>query len=168
MEKRSEPPSPLSLRAHLERQMRVAFRHLRRAIEGLSEAQAREGARDDWRRYRWGVGLDGSIAGIVWHVAAWKQIFAQGLETGVFPAEEEVAPPGTNWSTLREWLTEGQARIERAFEPLSETALAETREWEGEMAPVTQFLIYVIDHDIYHTGQIELLRQLRGYPNVED
>ncbi len=62
----------------------------------------------------------------------------------------------------------GQSRVERAFAALTDAALAETREWEGETASVLQFLTYLIDHDVYHTGQIELLRQLRGYPSRAD
>jgi uncharacterized damage-inducible protein DinB len=139
-----------------------------KAVEGLSAAQACEGARPDWRRYRWGTGLDGSIAGIVWHAAAWKQIFAQGLETGAFPGEDDVASPGTDWPTLREWLADGQARMESAFERLSDAALAEIGDWEGHREPLARLLTYLIEHDVYHAGQVELLRQLRGYPRIED
>jgi uncharacterized damage-inducible protein DinB len=161
-------PTTYTLREHLARQLRSAYRGLSKAVEGVSEAQAREGAQPDWRRYRWGSGLDGSIAGIVCHVAWWKHLFGQGLETDAFPGESDVAPPGTDWSTLRAWLTDGQTRMERAFERLSDAALAETREWEGHREPLARLLAYLIEHDVYHAGQVELLRQLRGYPRVED
>jgi uncharacterized damage-inducible protein DinB len=157
-----------SLREHLGWQMRSAYRGLARAIEGLEEAQAREGARADWRRYQWGSGLDGSIAGMVWHVALWKHSFAQGLETGAFPAEETIQPPDTDWPALQEWLADGQARLERAFGSLSETELLLEREWAGVRAPLARLLSYVIEHDLYHSGQVELLRQLRGYPSGAD
>ena len=55
------------------------------SIEGLTERQAREGGQADWRRYRWGSGLDGSIAGIVSHAALWKQIFSPGVGNGRVP-----------------------------------------------------------------------------------
>jgi DinB family protein len=160
--------SHYSLREHLAHQLRSGYRMLEKAVQGLSEAQAVDGARPDWRRYRWGTGLDGSIAGIVHHAALWKQIFAQGLETGTFPTEADVAPPGTDWAALREWLAAGQSRLERALEPLSEAALGEAREWEGHREPLARLLTYVIEHDAYHAGQVELLRQFRGYPRVED
>src|SRR5215212_8513826 len=99
-----------TLRAHLAHQLRSGYRALARSVEGLTEAQGQEGARSDWRRYRWGSGLDGSIAGIVWHAALWKQNFACGLETGQFPAEVTIEPPATNWTALCDWLAEGQAR----------------------------------------------------------
>ena len=43
-----------------------------------------------------------------------------------------------------------------------------TREWEGETAPLARLLSYLIEHDFYHAGQIQLLRQLQGYPTRED
>jgi uncharacterized damage-inducible protein DinB len=160
--------APYTLREHLGHQLRSAYRALWRAIAGLSEEQAQEGASPDWRRYRWGAGLDGSIAGIICHAALWKHVFAQGMETGAFPGEGDVAPPGTDWSTLRARLAKSHACIEGAFERLSDAALAEEREWEGHRASLARLLTYLIEHDVYHAGQIELLRQLRGYPRGED
>jgi uncharacterized damage-inducible protein DinB len=157
-----------TLREHLRRQLRGGFRAVTKAVEGLTEEQALEGARADWRRFRWGSGLDGSVAGIVWHLALWKQNFAQGLETGVFPPEESIAPPAPGWQALRKWLAEGQTRLETAFEQLPEVELAEPREWEGQTAPLGRLLSYIIEHDFYHAGQIQLLRQLGGYPTRED
>lgn len=157
-----------TLREHLRWQLRSGYRSMEAAIEGLTEARALEEARADWRRYRWGSGLDGSIAGIVWHVALWKQNFAQGLETGEFPAEASLKPPATDWPSLTAWLTEGQARLAGAVERLSEADLAEPRQWEGMTRPLARLLSYIIEHDFYHAGQIELLRQLRGYPTRED
>src|SRR3954466_8141832 len=107
---------------HLQWQLRHAYRSLWKAIEGLSEAQAIEGARPDWRRYRWGTGLDGSIAGIVHHAALWKHLFAAGLETGRFPSEGDVTPSALEWPALRDWLAAGQARLERALTSLPEAA----------------------------------------------
>jgi uncharacterized damage-inducible protein DinB len=156
------------LREHLRWQLRSGYRSVERAIEGLTEAQALEGAQSDWRRYRWGSGLDGSIAGIVWHLALWKQNFAQGLETGQFPAEESLKPPGTDWGSLISWLAEGQARLVAAVDRLSEAELAAPREWEGMTEPLARLLSFLIEHDFYHAGQIELLRQLRGYPSGAD
>lgn len=157
-----------TLHEHLVWQLRGGFRAVSKAIEGLTEAQASEGARPDWRRYRWGSGLDGSVAGLVWHVALWKQNLAQGLQTGAFPPEESITPPGVGWQSLRDWLADGQARLETALARLSEAELAEPREWEGITAPLARLLSYMSEHDYYHAGQIELLRQLRGYPTRED
>jgi uncharacterized damage-inducible protein DinB len=160
--------SEYTLHEHLRRQLRGGFRAVSKAVAGLTEEQAWEGARPDWRRYRWGSGLDGSVAGIIWHVALWKQNFAQGLESGAFPPEESITPPGVGWNALVAWLADGQARLEAAFERLSAADLAVPRQWEGETAPLARLLSYIIEHDFYHAGQIQLLRQLRGNPNSED
>jgi uncharacterized damage-inducible protein DinB len=160
--------SEYTLREHLEHQLRHAYRGLWKAVERLTEAQALEGAQPDWRQYRRGTGLDGSIAGIVRHAALWKQIFAAGLETGAFPGEGDVAPAGLDWPVLQGWLEAGQSRLEGAFALLSEEALSETREWEGMREPLARLLSFIIEHDVYHAGQVELLRQLRGYPRGED
>ena len=157
-----------TLREHLRWQLGHAYRNLWKAVEGLSEAEATEGARPDWRQYRWGAGLDGSIAGIVHHAALWKHVFAAGLEAGRFPGESEVTPPGADWSMLRDWLADGQSRLERAVTSLPEAALSEIREWEGMRESLARLLSLVIEHDVYHAGQIELLRQLRGCPRRED
>src|SRR5260221_14777654 len=100
-----------TLNEHLRWQLRHTYRALWKAVEALSEAQAFEGARPDWRRYRWGTGLDGSIAGIVRHAALWKHLFAAGLETGTFLSDSDVAPPGRDWPALRDWLADGQSRL---------------------------------------------------------
>jgi uncharacterized damage-inducible protein DinB len=160
--------SAKSVRAFLTWQMGHVYRSLRKAVEGLSEAQAFEGARLDWRQYRWGTGLDGSIAGIVHHAALWKHVFAAGLTQGVFPGEDEVSPPGKDWPTLLAWLEEGQARLAGAVASLPEGALNEIREWEGMRESLVRLLSFMVEHDIYHAGQVELLRQLRGYPRRED
>jgi uncharacterized damage-inducible protein DinB len=157
-----------TLREHLRWQLHHAYRSLWKAVEGLSEAQECEGARSDWRRYRWGTGLDGSIAGIVHHAAVWKHRFAAGLETGAFPGGNAVTPPGRDWPVLRDWLAEGQSRLECAVTSLPEAALGEPREWEGMREPLARLLSFLIEHDLYHAGQVELLRQLRGYPRGED
>ena len=161
-------PSLLSLREHLREQLRRSYRGLLRSVKGLTEAQACEGVREDWQRYRWGSGLNGSIAGIVWHAALWKQNLAQGVETGAFPSEESLSPPGREWPALLEWLANGQTRMERALDLLTDTELVEVREWEGMTAPLFRLISFLIEHDFYHAGQIELLRQLRGYPSGAD
>lgn len=149
----------MTLREHLADRQRSAFRRLLEATEGLSETEATLGARPDWRRYRWGVGLDGSIAGIVRHVATWKHLCAGAIETGRFAGEAAAAPPATDWTALREWLIGGHCRLERLFGALPEADLERPLLFEGERQSVRSILIHLIEHDIYHAGQVNLLRQ---------
>jgi uncharacterized damage-inducible protein DinB len=152
-----------TLRGHLEHRLGAGFRRMMEAIEGLDEAEATAGARADWRRYRWGVGLDGSVAGIVRHVAAWKQICATGLETGDYPDEEAVAPPAPGWTALREWLVDGQRRLEALLARLADADLGQTMPFAGESASIGMIFTHLLEHDFYHAGQINLLRQQRGH-----
>src|SRR5438132_3846833 len=147
-----DPRTPLH--EHVMHQLRAGYGTLWKSVQGLSEAQARDGAAADWRRFRWGAGLDGSIAGIVHHAALWKHLFAQGLATGRFPTEDEISPSDSHWPALCQWLAEGQLQLEIAIQPLADTALAEVREWEGHSEPLAHLLTYLIEHDVYHAGQV--------------
>ena len=61
---------PAFLRARGARHLR----HLLAEIEGLNAQEALHFRQDNWPDHRWGIGQNGSIAGIVYHVAAWKQL----------------------------------------------------------------------------------------------
>src|SRR5688500_15438925 len=87
----------LDVQQYLRIRMRKAFRRLQESLAGLDEAAAAEGADPQWRRYRFGTGLDGSIRGVVEHLAAWKQVAADGLESGAFPDAGSVDPPEPTW-----------------------------------------------------------------------
>ncbi len=138
-----------------------AHRELGRSLEGVTEAEAWWGVDANWRRERFGVGLDGSIAGIVWHVAAWKHVIADGLEGGGFPDAEAVLPHDFGWSGMLEWLRSGHARMARLLEENSEREgwLETLVTLEGERLSVLEVLGIVIEHDHYHAGQVNLLRQ---------
>jgi hypothetical protein len=150
------------LHDHLRERLSASFHQVERALAGIDEEAAYAGADPGWRRYRFGVGLDGSIAGIVRHLAAWKAIAAEGLETGRFPREDVVGPAGPGWAGLLAWLREGQARLAAALEARDEAALAEQVTFEGERMSVRLLFTHMVEHDQYHAGQVNLLRQLRG------
>jgi uncharacterized damage-inducible protein DinB len=143
--------------------MGSAYRRLQESLAGLSAPEAATGEREDWRRYRFGVGLNGSIAGIVHHVATWKLAAAEGLRSGSFPNAESVLPPGITWEALLAALAEGQQRLTDALEHLSEEDLTASVNWEGHPMPVHTLVAHLIEHDQYHTGQINLLRQQHGH-----
>jgi uncharacterized damage-inducible protein DinB len=152
-----------SLYDYLKGRMAHAYRQLSRSLEGLSEEDARRGADPEWRRYRFGFGLDGSIAGIAWHVAAWKHVAADGLEGGTFPDVEAVLPHGFGWPGVLEWVESGQARLVRVVEERPPEELERLVTLEGQTMPVYELLAHMIEHDHYHTGQIYMLRQQMGH-----
>src|SRR5438270_554886 len=102
---------PQTLAEHLRQRLLGASQALERALAGIDDDRAVAGADPAGRRYRWGVGLDGSIAGIVWHVAAWQHVVAAGLETGAFPREIDASPPAPGWPELCRWLAAGHERL---------------------------------------------------------
>jgi uncharacterized damage-inducible protein DinB len=153
----------MTLREHLADRQRAMFRRLLEAIEGLTEADAAAGARPDWRRYRWGSGLDGSIAGIVRHVATWKHLCAATIETGSFPGEASVAAPGAGWPALQEWLVSGQQRLQALLAGTSDGDLERAIAFEEQTQSARSLFVHLIEHDVYHAGQINLLRQQQGH-----
>ena len=154
------------LREHLSRRLSHGHRQLVRSLAGVSEQDAGRGASPQWRRYRFGAGLDGSIAGIVRHVAAWKHVIAEGLETGVFPEVETVSPP-CDWSALPGWFEEGELRLERLLGNLPPHDLEREVTLEGQTLTLAALFSVVIEHDHYHAGQVNLLRQQMGHEGLE-
>ena len=152
-----------SLHDHLKGRTAAAYRQLAKSLTGVTEEEALRGADPGWRRYRHGTGLDGSIAGIVRHVAVWKHAAATGLARGVFPDPESLQPSGPEWAELLAWLEEGHARLAQALEALRPSDLQQTLRWEGQSLTVLDALAHLIEHDQYHAGQVNLLRQQQGH-----
>jgi uncharacterized damage-inducible protein DinB len=152
----------MTLHEYLTRRLASGYRQLTRSLEGLTEEDAARGAREEWRQYRYGAGLDGSIRGIVRHLAAWKHATAQGLETGVFPAADTPSWP-EGWDELLTWLAAGQDRLARSVESSSNDRLDHVMEWDGHPMPLAVILAHLIEHDHYHAGQVNLLRQQMGH-----
>ena len=150
------------LHEYLSRRLPAAYRQLHRALEDVDAAQAAVGADLAWRQYRFGYGLDGSIFGIVRHVAAWKQIAAVGLATGEWPEPEATSAATEDWDELLAALEAGQAALERELERRAPEALAETVSFSGWPMTVAEVFAHLLEHDQYHAGQINLLRQQHG------
>ena len=85
-----------------------SYGYLLAQIESLSPEEALAGSRSDWPDHRWGVGQNGSIAGIVYHVAAWKQLTLPLFQPGGRPLNREefdtdAAPALDDWQSIRAW-----------------------------------------------------------------
>ncbi len=152
-----------TLKDYLRSQIAHGYRAFCGTLEGVTEEQARAGGSETWRRYRFGVGLDGSIAGIVWHVAVWKHVVADGIDGGSFPDAEAVLPHGWGWSGQLEWLASGHARLLRVLDELPEVQLERTVVLEGEHLSLLAVFNIIVEHDHYHAGQVNLIRQQQGH-----
>lgn len=154
---------------YLKQRLEHAYGQLEKGLAGLTETDARRCADPKWRRYRFGTGLDGSIWGIVWHVAAWKHTVADGLDTGIFPDAEGVLPhepvfasePG--WPGLQAWLESGHKRLVRILEETSPADLERKLTLEGQTLTELDLFTLMFEHDQYHAGQVLLLRQQAGH-----
>jgi hypothetical protein len=157
---------PQTLPAFLVDRARRSLAYLLREAEAVTTEQALLGRRADWPDHPWGIGQDGSIAGIVYHVAAWKQLTLPilqpgGRSRGRADFDPSTAPRPDDWPALLAWLRSSGVEWAAALEALPDTEFHSTREWE-DGAPITlaQFIAEMIDHDVQHAAQIEYLRQL--------
>jgi hypothetical protein len=133
-------------------------------IDAVTAAEAMRQSRPDWPDQRWGIGQNGSIAGIVYHVAAWKQLTlpairgGEPLSRGAFDSAAYPAPD--DWPGIVAWYKRIGDEWITQIEALPSTAYAETILWEGNSISIAKLILEIIDHDIQHASQIEYLRQL--------
>jgi uncharacterized damage-inducible protein DinB len=141
---------------------------LRRAYEGpawhgpslkelLSDVTAEKAARRP-------LGLAHSIWELVNHIGAWERIVRLRITSppAVEPSDEENFPPVNDtseaaWAETLVRLEEGNRALRDTIAELDEARLA-------DMVPGTEYNVYfmlhgVIQHDLYHAGQIALLKK---------
>ena len=135
-------------------------------IEGLSAEEALAGSRPDWPDHRWGIGQNGSIAGIVSHVAAWKQMTLPLFQPGGQPLSREefdsdAAPAPDDWQGTQAWFKQVGMAWRAELAALPAAAFDAPVIWGGATLTVGEFVVEMYEHDIQHASQIEYLRQLR-------
>lgn len=141
-----------------------AFKYILREAEAVSEGEAFLYADPQWRTHKYGIGQDGSIAGIVYHVVAWKMISLPLFQpdgelsyVGDFPENE--APERGDWAGILAWLREVGTQWNALLDAVNEADLERLVPWDKHPIPLWEFAIEMIDHDIQHAAQIEYLRQ---------
>lgn len=128
-------------------------------LDTLEELTAEQAA---WKPNKKGVH---SIWEIVHHVTYWKDLLVQRLEgsTAKFSDEESWALEET---TTEEAWTKAVERLKRTHNKLirrvREKKLDLNKPFPGEKMTMGEALFGVLAHDLYHTGQIVLLRQMQG------
>ena len=155
---------PETLPSFLKRRAGRSLAYMLRQVEAVSAEEAIIGRRDDWPDQPWGIGQDGSISGIVYHVAAWKQLTLplfepDGKAFGRADFDPAAAPSADDWPALIDWLRRIGEEWNLALETLTESDFDSLRDWEGAQMTVTQFVAEIIQHDVQHAAQIEYLRQ---------
>ncbi|MFN4217845.1 MAG: DinB family protein [Candidatus Bipolaricaulia bacterium] len=125
------------------------------ALEGLTAEQAM------WKPKEQSVH---SIWEIVNHATYWKDFLVQRLDgsTAKFSDEESWVVQETTeeaWAKAVARLTRTHNKLMRR---LREKKLDLNRPFPGEKMTFGEALYGVLAHDLYHTGQIVLLRQMQG------
>lgn len=133
-------------------------------LSDVSQEDAFRYACSDWPAHKWGVGQNGSIAGIVIHLASWKQRLIPLMlgETAVQHEEaiEALAPDhNDNWQSIQNWFGKISSEWNQALINLSESEMDSIKYWEGGEIQLSKIVINIIDHDIQHSSQIEYLKQ---------
>jgi len=156
------------LAAFLKNRAEHGYRDLGAQIEGLSATEALAGRRADWPDHRWGVGQNGSIAGIVYHVAAWKQMTLPVFQPEGRPLlraefDTEAAPDPDDWQGIQAWLKQVGMAWSAELAALAPEAFGRPLLWEGTNPTITmaKFVAEMYEHDIQHASQIAYLRQLQ-------
>lgn len=136
-----------------------AWNELRDALDGVGDDEAAAFRLANWPRHDDWSGEDGSISGIVFHVAAWKQAYAEGLETGEWGDEKVVLPEDDSWTGRLAWLNEGNDRLLCALRRHEEDEATSVLVNDRPYTLPAIFLDAMAHHDVYHAAQINYLRQ---------
>ena len=152
------------LAAFLKNRAEHGYRDLGAQIEGLSATEALAGRRADWPDHRWGVGQNGSIAGIVYHVAAWKQMMLpifqpDGRLLSRAEFDVETAPALDDWQGIQAWLKQVGMAWSAELAQLPVEDFDRLVPWGSTSLTVANIVVEMVEHDIQHASQIEYLRQ---------
>jgi uncharacterized damage-inducible protein DinB len=143
---------------YLIRATETRSRELLDAVEALSEEQAAYGRQPDWPTHEYHVGQDGSIAGIVHHLAAWKAVYVELLRgSNLEPAD--LSPPAPGFQGLVAWLRRVTADWLQECTALSDEQLEQPITVPGVSSGLTpcKMMSEMLEHDIEHLGQINYL-----------
>jgi uncharacterized damage-inducible protein DinB len=101
-----------------------------------------------------------SIHELVLHMAAWSEIALERVTSGTtrdVPDEENFPAPG-DWAVAVERFFNSSDRLAAHIENMSDTELAFVLQPKGQV--VYHLLHGIVQHHLYHAGQIMLLKKL--------
>lgn len=105
-----------------------------------------------------------SIIELVAHMTAWRKYVTRKLEGDVvYKVTDDLNFPDVkNWDHALKELYESQSQLMAAIEAFAPANLVEQVPWTED--PFTYYTILhgVIHHDLYHIGQINLIRKARA------
>jgi len=154
---------PETLPEFLKQRTVRACRSFHKEIDGVTTEEALREASANWQPHKWGIGQNGSVAGIVFHVTAWLVLSLPALRGGnpqsMTDFATHVAPAQEDWQGIRQWFDATAALWTQALTELPEAEFDRPLEWEGQKITVAECLVDMYEHFTYHDGQIQYLKQ---------
>ena len=152
----------MSLHAFLLEKSRDRFAATLRVVENLPEEDALRDSRPDWPRHDYWVGQDGSIAGIVHHLAAWRDAYCELLR-GRNVEPTDLHPPAAGWPGLKQWLAESADDWLSLVESIPESESEVPLNVPGVSLGLTplKMMWEMLEHEIEHSGQITYILESR-------
>lgn len=145
--------------SEIETSYLAAWDELKDALRGIGAGEAEAFRLANWPHHSDWSGEDGSISGIVFHVAAWKQAYAEGLECGTWGDEKALQPETDTWLGRVAWLNEGHDRLVCALRRHEEDECSSVLINDRPYTLPDIFLDAMAHHDVYHAAQVNYLRQ---------
>ncbi len=154
---------PETLPDFLKRHTVRACHAFQKEIESVTSEEAFCDTAANWEPHRWGIGQNGSLAGIVYHVTAWLMLTLPALcggdplqGTNFDPAS---APASNDWQGIRSWFNMTALLWTNALTALPDAEFDRSLTWEGHTLTIAEYLVDMYEHFTYHDGQIQYLKQ---------
>jgi len=137
------------------------FHALRKNIESVRPAEW-DVSPAEWSIDEFGAQPELSICDLVWHVAGAKYMYADRVFGAATLEWSEIRPPSREMPALLAWMDEGHRALADGLAALSndtELAIERPAPWRLAMRR-DQLLGIIINHDVYHSGEINRQRAL--------
>lgn len=152
-------------------QAESAYQSLLGALEGLDQARAWARLAPAWPDEDEWLNTDGTVQGIVLHVATAKKMYGsaafRGLELRWRDLADELDPIEPDWEAAKKYLAESHAYWLESWADLTDADLERPcLHFTGENWPAWRVIQVVTWHDAYHHGQIAAVRFATGTSDV--
>lgn len=144
----------------LKVQSQIAYDELLLSLSGVSERQSWGMLPQHGKDY---LHSDGSIHGVVLHVATAKRMYGsigfRNTEIRWRDCAEQVEAFEPSWESALRYLESSHSYWMESWAAIEDTDLEKpTPHFSGRVLPAWRVIQTMINHDIYHAGQIAVLR----------
>jgi hypothetical protein len=105
--------------------------------------------------------MDGSIADIIYHVAGDKYVqLSQAFGDGSVTWESLSISKGDRVSLVRDLHAANVLEVDALSKITDDDLSRRVKTWGGKLLTTEDFFLMLIEHDLYHAGQIRTLRNI--------